>query len=429
MKTKRMMCWCVLLLIIASFGMPVAAAPADYEKNLQIRLGYQNGEYTVISQQIAYGKPPNLAILSGPIKGIITDNKGTDLEVFFLSDPGIATGELITGPSGNDLSPYTEHKTSGEMSLVLPVITDMETFSLYDSRTGRLLVSMDIAPAFSTFCLDYPHDPDCMEQEIARTPTRGVPDTRLVLAGVFLASIITAGLILFQATRRREKLVLPAARQTVLVVDDSPDVTEVVSYALTREGYNCITASSGEECLAILPVQKPDVILLDVVMGPLDGWSTLRQIKKNPETRTIPVLMLTANHLTAQDARLYHICIEDYIRKPFREEELSAAIEQILARKTVFRESLVIAKKAGVDKEKFCRLAALSTRVSVDKKIISILEKPDEEMQMAGTPDREIKTVISELIQNIRSGEVQMEELRSEIRQAFTKKGFIPPSW
>jgi len=418
-------------MVITCFGMPLAAALAqtDYEKNLQIRLGYQDGEYTVTSQEIAFGKSPNLAILSGPVKGIITDNKGSELTVFYLPYPGIATGDLVISPSGTDFAPYTEHRASGELSIILPVSHDMQTLSLYDTRTGMLLVSLDVQPAFKTFCLDYPHDPDCTTREAARTTTRAAPDTQKILVLVFFVSIIAAGLIFYLTTRRKEKKELPAARQTVLIVDDSPDILDIVPYALTKEGYTCITASSGEECLTILAAQKPDVILLDVVMGPLDGWSTLRQIKKNPDTKTIPVLMLTANHLSAQEARQYHICIEDYIRKPFHEEDLSAAIKQILARKKVFRESLAMARVAGVDREKFCQLAALSTRVAADKKIISILEKPDEELLMAGTPDREIREVISELLQNTQSKELQMEELKREIRLAFTRKGFIPPSW
>ncbi|MFA4876242.1 MAG: response regulator [Methanoregula sp.] len=431
MIADRLVHCCIILLIIACFIMPVAAVPgpADYEKSLQIRLGYLDGKYSLLSQEIIYGKSPNLAILSGPFRGVITDSRGSEIMTFSLMDPGIAAGESVTGPSGTDFVPYTERRSAGEMSLVLPFTQEMQTVSLFDTGTGSLLVSADIQPAYTLFCLDYPFDPDCTARAVARTTTGTAPDIRQLLVIVFLESILVAGVILSLTTRRKAGQPLPAVQQTVLVVDDSPDIIEIVSYALTRKGYHCVAASGGQECLDFLVVQKPDVILLDIVMEPLDGWSTLRQIKKNPETKSIPVLMLTANKLTAQDARHYHICIEDYIRKPFREEELSAAIEQILARKKVLRESLAIARKAGVDKEKFCQLAALSTRVSVDRKIISILEKPDEEMLAAGKTDPEKMEVISELIQNTRSKEVQMEELKSEIHQAFMKKGFVPPSW
>jgi CheY-like chemotaxis protein len=419
------------LLLIICFGIPAAAAPAsaDYEKNLQIHLGYNNGEYHILSQGITYGKPPNLAILSGSLRGVITDKNGVDLKVFSLSEPGTASGDIILRSPENGLAPYTEYHAYGEMDLVLPVLPDMEQVSLYDTRTGRLLVSTDTGPAFSAFCRDYPRDPECMARETVLADKGPVPDIWQMLAAVFLASVLVAASVLYLMKSVTAPTPVPGPKPSVLIVDDSPDIIAMVSYALTRDGYTCLTASGGSECLDILSVQNPDVILLDVIMEPLDGWSTLEQIKKNPATRKIPVLMLTGNRLAPQEARKYHICIEDYVRKPFREEELSAAIEEILARNKVFRDSLAVAEKAGVDREKFCRLATLAKRVSVDKKIIGILQKPDDDLLMPGTSDPETRLVISEMIQNTLSKEEQMAELKNEIYQAFTLKGFIPPSW
>jgi DNA-binding response OmpR family regulator len=429
--TDRSLYVCGCLLLILCIGITAAAAPAsaDYEKILQLRLGYSNGEYQVLTREITYGRPPNLAILSGPLRGVITGRNGHELEVFSLSEPGTAMGEGILRSPENSLAPYTEHYASGEMDLVLPVLPGMERVSLYDTRTGNLLVSLDTGPVFSEFCSGYPRDPGCLAREPAAADDGPVPGLRQLLAGVFLSSVVIAISVLYLVKRRGSPSPAPAGKQTVLIVDDSPDIVAMVSYALTRAGYSCITASGGQECLDILTVRKPDVILLDVVMEPLDGWSTLKQIKKNPDTKKIPVLMLTGNCLTAGEARQYHICIEDYVMKPFREEELFAAIGQILARKKTFRDSLPIAEKAGVDREKFCRLAALSVRVSADRKIISILERPDRDLQMPGITDPETRQVISEMIRNTRSEEVQMEELRHEIQQAFTRKGFVPPSW
>ena len=392
-------------------------------------MSYLDGHYSVISQEVTYGTPPDLAILTGPVKGVVTDGKGSKLEVFYLSEPGVATGEVVTGSFPDSIAPYTERRSSGELDLNLPVRADMQTLSLYDTSTGTLLISSDVSPAFATFCLGYPKDPDCLERGTVPSRAGPIPDIMLVAAGLLVIAVLATGGIFYQVKRTRVPQSLPVPQQTVLVVDDSPDILDVVSSALTNDGYQCITAPGGKECLDILTVQKPDVILLDIVMEPIDGWETLRQIKKNSATKSIPVLMLTGNRLTAHDAREYHICIEDYIRKPFREEDLSAAIGQILNRKKTFRESLAIAGKAGIDREKFCQSAALSTRVFVDKKIISILQKPDDDMMMAGTPNREIKDVISELIQNTRSKEMQMEELKKEITRAFTRNGFIPPSW
>jgi len=138
--------------------------------------------------------------------------------------------------------------------------------------------------------------------------------------------------------------------------------------------------------------------------------------------------MLTSNRLTAQEAKEYHICIEDYIRKPFQEQDLFNAINQILSRKKVFQDSLALAKEAGVDKEKFCQFAALSRRVSANKKIISILQKPEEGQPVSLEYDPETTTFISEMIRVTRANEIQVEELREEIQTAFMRKGYAPPS-
>ena len=427
----RSLYWWGALLFLLCIGMAAAAAPAsgEYGKILQVRLGYQNGDYKVLSEKITYGKPPNLAILSGPLRGVISDGNGAELKAFSFSEPGTAEGDGILQSPENSLAPYTEHHASGEMGLVLPVLPGMKQVSLYNTRTGTLLVSLDTGPVFSAFCSGYPSDPGCLAREPAAADDGPIPGLRQLLAGLFLFSIMVAAYVLYQARRRGSPSPAPVGKETVLIVDDSPDIVAMVSYSFARAGYDCITASSGRECLDILTVRKPDIILLDVVMEPLDGWSTLKEIKKNPDTKKIPVLMLTGNRLTAGKARQYHICIEDYVMKPFREEELFAAIGQILARKKTFRDSLAIAEKAGVDREKFCRLATLSTRISAARKIISILEIPDGDLQMPGVTDPETRQVISEMLRNTRSVEIQMEELKHEIRQAFARKGFVPPSW
>ncbi|HQN92020.1 MAG TPA: response regulator, partial [Methanoculleus sp.] len=85
---------------------------------------------------------------------------------------------------------------------------------------------------------------------------------------------------------------------TILIVDDSPMIVDVFATMLQRGGYKPITSLSGEECLEVLKTTPPDLILLDIMMEPMDGWETLEKIKANPATRNIPVLMLTAKPLT-----------------------------------------------------------------------------------------------------------------------------------
>jgi len=89
---------------------------------------------------------------------------------------------------------------------------------------------------------------------------------------------------------------------TILVVDDSPFIVDVFINMLERGGYRSIAAYSGQECLDILKDVRPDLILLDIMMEPMDGWETLEHVKNNSETKEIPVLMLTAKQLTSEEA-------------------------------------------------------------------------------------------------------------------------------
>jgi len=82
--------------------------------------------------------------------------------------------------------------------------------------------------------------------------------------------------------------------KTVLVVDDEPDVVIGMRAMLEAEGYAVLEASNGIEALEVIEAQRPDLVVLDVLMPGMDGWETLRRMQSNDELREIPVLMLTA---------------------------------------------------------------------------------------------------------------------------------------
>jgi CheY-like chemotaxis protein len=85
---------------------------------------------------------------------------------------------------------------------------------------------------------------------------------------------------------------------TILVVDDNPSLVDVLLEMLHQGKYRAFGVYSGEECLKILKDVKPDLILLDIMMEPMDGWETLVKIKGEITTAQIPVLMLTAKEVT-----------------------------------------------------------------------------------------------------------------------------------
>lgn len=116
---------------------------------------------------------------------------------------------------------------------------------------------------------------------------------------------------------------------TILVVDDSPPIVGIVVSMLKTRGYRTIAAFGGEESLEALKGELPDLILLDVMMQPVDGWETLRRIKEDERTRRIPVLMLTGKDLTPEEQARYGSDYEDLIRKPMTHRDLYRALDRV----------------------------------------------------------------------------------------------------
>src|SRR5262245_8915928 len=103
----------------------------------------------------------------------------------------------------------------------------------------------------------------------------------------------------------------------VLVADDEPRITKLVSIALSEEGFRVVAASGGEDALAKAEEVRPDIVLLDIVMPDLDGIEVMRQLR---EQRPVPVILLTAKGATADTAKGLDLGADDYIAKPFHPE-------------------------------------------------------------------------------------------------------------
>jgi len=120
------------------------------------------------------------------------------------------------------------------------------------------------------------------------------------------------------------------AEARVLVVDDEPNIVDIVSMALRYNDYNVVTANSGREALEAVSASKPDMIVLDVMMPELDGFEVAKRLG---ELRSdIPILFLTARDTTDDKVRGLTIGGDDYMTKPFSVEELLARIGTILKR-------------------------------------------------------------------------------------------------
>ncbi len=116
-------------------------------------------------------------------------------------------------------------------------------------------------------------------------------------------------------------------KKTVLVVDDDFAIRELISMALERE-YNIIKAESGKEALETLKSKKPDIVILDIMMPEIDGYEVCRRIKSSPETKEIPVIMLTAKHEMKDVGEAIKANADEFITKPFEPEFLKKRIAE-----------------------------------------------------------------------------------------------------
>ncbi len=119
--------------------------------------------------------------------------------------------------------------------------------------------------------------------------------------------------------------------QKVLVVDDEPDVLLLCRVNLEFEGYNVVEASDGEMAMEVVRAERPDVVLLDVMMPKMDGWQVLAAIKADPDLKDTPVVMLTAKVQDQDQIRGWSSGAAEYITKPFSPLSLSQVIGDVIA--------------------------------------------------------------------------------------------------
>ena len=119
-------------------------------------------------------------------------------------------------------------------------------------------------------------------------------------------------------------------KRKIMVVDDDPDILYTVGVFLQREGYETVTASSGEECLEMLEDMKPDLILLDVMMPGFTGWETCAEIKGKEDTSDIPVAMLTVKTDEKDMSRSFEHRADAHIGKPVITEKMINTVKWVL---------------------------------------------------------------------------------------------------
>ncbi len=116
----------------------------------------------------------------------------------------------------------------------------------------------------------------------------------------------------------------------ILIVDDNPANRDIFQTRLAAQGYEILTASDGEEALAVAREKRPDLILMDIQLPGIDGYEATRLIKAKPALRHIPIIVVTSYALSGDDVKAKEAGCDAYLAKPFRPRELLAMVRELV---------------------------------------------------------------------------------------------------
>lgn len=118
----------------------------------------------------------------------------------------------------------------------------------------------------------------------------------------------------------------------ILIVDDEPDIVELLDYNLRQAGHTVVNARDGASALAAVRRQRPDLIVLDLMLPDIPGTEVCRRLRKDPDSQTIPILMLTARSEEIDRVVGFEVGADDYVVKPFSPREIVLRIQALLRR-------------------------------------------------------------------------------------------------
>jgi DNA-binding response OmpR family regulator len=171
----------------------------------------------------------------------------------------------------------------------------------------------------------------------------------------------------------------------ILLVEDEPDVADLIRYHLAREGYDVGVVSSGAEAMRRAREWRPEIILLDIMVPELNGWEVCRRLKHDPETRHVPVIMVTGRADEGDKVLGLELGADDYVTKPFSPRELLARIRAVARRgrapEAGGRKSHLKAGDLEIDRHRF-EVTMKARRVDLTPKEFELLAA------LAGTPGR-----------------------------------------
>ena len=210
-------------------------------------------------------------------------------------------------------------------------------------------------------------------------------------------------------------------QKTILIVDDEPDIIEILRYNLEKEGYKTLSAMNGLDAVSVAKQQKPDLILLDVMLPDMDGIQTCETIRKIPELGKTIIAFLTARSEDYSEIAGFQAGADDYIAKPIRPRVLLSRIQSLLKRSHQQENTsqLVAYKGITIDRERFI--------VQIGDKSLTLPNKEFKILELLiSKPERvysreEIYSYVwgSEIVVGDRTIDVHIRRLREKLGEKY----------
>lgn len=221
---------------------------------------------------------------------------------------------------------------------------------------------------------------------------------------------------------------MSSIKQKILVVDDEPDIVELIAYNLKREGYQVYTAANGQEAVTTAKKVMPDLIILDVMMPKMDGIEACRIMRAMPEFKSTFMVFLTARSEEYSEIAGFNVGADDYIAKPIKPRALLSRINAILRRNMpndeTFDEKLEV-KNLVIDREAFLVFKS-GEKIVLAKKEFELLYLLASKPGKVYTREAILKNIWEDsVVVTNRTIDVHIRKLREKIGEGYvtTVKG------
>ncbi|GAA0176976.1 response regulator transcription factor [Clostridium sediminicola] len=212
----------------------------------------------------------------------------------------------------------------------------------------------------------------------------------------------------------------------ILIVDDELNIQELIKFNLINQGYEVIVAGDGIEALKLVKAEKPDLILLDLMLPGIDGYDVCSQIRKNNSISSIPIIMLTAKGEEFDKIHGLELGADDYITKPFSVKELLARVKAVLRRtKTQEFDDIYVLGNLYINFEKH-EIMKNNKKIELTHKEFELLSEFIKNKGRVLTRDYLLEKIWGyEYIGETRTVDVHIRHLRKKIEEDDKKPKFI----